>query len=489
MKRVANFNTSTFRYALFGFLFGCIFPIVGMMLIVWVNHLSFGLAALMEIQQSQKLLWIIDTAPLFLGLAFGVAGRREDSFIQIKTHLEQAVTERTAEMEGVNRDLEREIEDRRKYESQLKASAEELQLISEVARVISLEQDIEKLLPLITRMVSERFGYYHVGIFMLDGTRKYAVLKASNSEEGQRMLERGHRLEVGQVGIVGYVASTGLSRVASEVAEDAVFYNNPNLPETRAEISLPLLVRKQIIGVIDVQSKQTNAFSMERANTLAILADQIAIAIENSRLFRESQEALADAQEFSIQSSAQTWQRVARENHLGYLHTIQGEKKLTEPIEWEEAKQAVKNGEMVISVPEKGTTREAALAIPLRIHEKTIGVLDIRSMNPDRLWLKEEINVIQAIADRVGLALENAQLFEETTGRANRERIVSEITTRLRSTTDPEVMLQSALNDLKQALGANDIQIRPYSKAPVNKNPIPRPDPIKNTAPNHLEAG
>jgi putative methionine-R-sulfoxide reductase with GAF domain len=103
-----------------------------------------------------------------------------------------------------------------------------------------------------------------VGIFLLDEARKFAVLKASNSVEGQRMLERAHRLEVGQVGIVGNVAATGITRIASEVGEDAVYFNNPNLPETRSEIALPLRVRNQIIGVIDVQSKDPDAFSKER---------------------------------------------------------------------------------------------------------------------------------------------------------------------------------------------------------------------------------
>ncbi len=333
-----------------------------------------------------------------------------------------------------------------------------------------MEQDIDKLLPLITHLVSERFGFYHVGIFLLDDARKYAVLKASNSIEGQRMLEHGHRLEVGQVGIVGNVAATGISRIASEVGEDAVYINNPNLPDTRSEIALPLLLRKQIIGVVDAQSKQPNAFTQERANTLAILADQIAIAIENSRLFSETQQALNEAQTFSRQFSSQAWERVTREQQVGYLHTIQGDKKLIKPVDWEEAQQAIKNGEMVILHPDKEANREPALAIPLRIREQTIGVLDIRSTNPNRLWQKEEIDIIQAIADRVGLALENARLFEETTNRANRERAVTEITTRIRSTSDPEIMLQTALNELKRTLGASDIQIRPYYPPSAGQN-------------------
>jgi GAF domain-containing protein len=202
-------------------------------------------------------------------------------------------------------------------------------------------------------------GFYHVGIFLLDKDGKYAVLKASNTAEGQRMMDRGHRLEVGQVGIVGNVAASGIARIASEVGEDSVFFTNPNLPETRSEIALPLLVQKQIIGVVDVQSKEANAFNQERANALAILADLIAISIQNSRLFSETQRALTEAQIFSRQFSSQAWERVAKEQMIGYLHTMHGDQKLTEPIKWEEAQQAIKEGKMVVLSSDKENNRES----------------------------------------------------------------------------------------------------------------------------------
>jgi GAF domain-containing protein len=484
MKRSTFYNTSTFRYSLLGFLLGCLFPVVGMILYVWINRLMFGWPALIEIQRTQMLLWIIDTAPLFLGIALGVAGKREDSLIDIKVHLEQTIQERISELQSVNQELKGEVEGRQTDATQLKSAAEELQLISEVARVVSMEQDTDKLMPLVAKLLSERFGFYHVGIFLLDEARKYAVLKASNSVQGQNMLAHAHRLEVGQVGIVGNVAATGDLRIASEVGEDAVYFNNPNLPETRSEIALPLRVRNQIIGVIDAQSKEPNAFSQARANILVILADQIAIAIENSRLYSQTQRALAEAQAFSRQFSAQAWEKVTREQQIGYLRTAAGEKRLSDPIQWEEAQQAFKNGETVILPSDKKTNREAAMAIPLRVREQTIGVLDIRSTDPEKLWQKEEINIIQAIADRVGLALENARLFEETTGRANRERTISEITTHIRSSTDPEVMLQTALDELKQALGAGKVQIRPYNPTPAihtseNQSALKRQKPSK----------
>ena len=116
MKRTAIFSTSTFRYTVLGVLMGILFPILGMIFAVWVNHLPSGWADFIKMQQEEPLLWIIDTAPLFLGFAFGVAGMREDSLIQIKVRLEQTVSERTGELQRANQSLQKDNEERRQVE-------------------------------------------------------------------------------------------------------------------------------------------------------------------------------------------------------------------------------------------------------------------------------------------------------------------------------------------------------------------------------------
>jgi GAF domain-containing protein len=122
-----------------------------------------------------------------------------------------------------------------------------------------------------------------------------------------------------------------------------------------------------------------------------------------------------------------------------------------------EVQAALESGQMVTA------ENRPAISIPLKLRDEVIGVLDIRAGSADRQWNENELALIQAIAERVSLALENARLFEETTRRADRERTVSEITTHIRSTTDPQVMLHTALEELKRALGARDVRIHPYT--------------------------
>ncbi len=148
--------------------------------------------------------------------------------------LERRIAERTADVE-----LARLLSERR---------AQDLQAISEVSRTISTEQRLEILLPLVTRLVSEQFDFYHVGIFFVDATKQFAVLQAANSEGGKRMLDRGHRLEVGLTGIVGTVAENGKPRIALDVGSDATYFDNPDLPQTRSEMALPLNFRGETIG-------------------------------------------------------------------------------------------------------------------------------------------------------------------------------------------------------------------------------------------------
>jgi GAF domain-containing protein len=167
--------------------------------------------------------------------------------------------------------------------------ATQLATAAAVARDATAILDVDHLLDETMSLISKQFGFYHAGIFLLDERDEYAVLQAASSEGGRRMLERGHKLRVGEVGIVGYVASTGEPRVALDVGEDTAHFAHPDLPNTRSEMALPLKVQDRVIGVLDVQSTQEAAFSEDDVAVLQTMADQLATAIANARLFEQVQ--------------------------------------------------------------------------------------------------------------------------------------------------------------------------------------------------------
>jgi HAMP domain-containing protein len=218
--------------------------------------------------------------------------------------LEQTVEERTAALLSANEKNERR--------------AKQFESIAQVARTISSTRDLDVLLPQITGVISREFGFYHVGIFLLDAAKEYAVLSAANSPGGQVMLGRGHRLKVGEIGIVGYVTGAGEARVALDTGADAVFFNNP----TRSEIALPLRVGDEIIGSLDVQSTEPNIFSQEDINILSTLADQVSIAIQNAKQFEQTRKALSEAEALAKQFAQIGWQQFTKNKNLtGIRHT------------------------------------------------------------------------------------------------------------------------------------------------------------------------
>ncbi|MRS04860.1 GAF domain-containing protein, partial [bacterium] len=201
----------------------------------------------------------------------------------------------------------------------------QLQTVSDVARNIVSNRDLETLLTSVTTLINERFNFYHVGIFLIDAKGEFAVLRAANSAGGRKMLERQHKLQVGQTGIVGYVTLNGEPRIATDVGKDAVFFNNPDLPNTRSEMALPLKEGNRIIGALDVQSVEPNAFTTEDIELFSTLADQIAIAISNNQLYENTRVALDEAQNLHRRYLNQEWTRKTREpGNTSYKFTPEG---------------------------------------------------------------------------------------------------------------------------------------------------------------------
>jgi GAF domain-containing protein len=366
----------------------------------------------------------------------------------LRSTLEERVAQRAAELEAASRSIEKR--------------ARQFEAITQVLRAVSTLQNLDTLLPRITEVISEQFNFYHAGIFLLDNDREFAVLRAANSPGGRNMLLRGHKLKVGQTGIVGFVTATGQPRIALDVGVDAVFFNNPDLPKTRSEMALPLRYGGQIIGALDVQSTEPNAFEKDDLEALTALADQVAIAISNARTLEEARRSLEEAQSAIGTSTREVWQSIRPKSlGLGLQLKESSVTPLEKPMDDEHVRQAVERGEVVISKPENGPAR---IAIPIRLRGQVIGVMNLQTRRAEAL-IKDQVDIAAAIAERLSLALETATLIQAAQHRASIEHVTATISSRIGLSTRFETILQTAAQELSRALGGSDVlvQIEPVS--------------------------
>jgi GAF domain-containing protein len=396
----------------------------------------------------------ISIISLLLFLSAGVMRlllTRANNSIQRAKENEQAQIEANKELRNLQSSLEERVENRtrelQETSVQLDRRAKDFEAISDISRSMTSIREVEILLPTVARLISERFGFYHTGIFILDEANQYAMLRATNSPGGKRMMEREHKLKVEPGSLVGYASSRGLPRIALDVGEDAVFFNNPDLPDTRSEIALPLIVGNQTIGVLDVQSTESGAFTEQDVNILSTLANQVAIAIQNARFFDETRRALAESERIYQQFVEQGWQRITSEKpNLGYQYSGEGIKPLDAPLSGPKAQVA--------------SQTQADILIPIKLRGQSIGVLNIRSADAARKWDEDELALIQAAADRAALALENARLLEDSQRRASKERTISEFSARISAATDMDTILQTAVEEIGHAIGSSEVSIR-----------------------------
>lgn len=354
---------------------------------------------------------------------------------ELELSLEKRVAERTAELQNANQQIE--------------LRAAKLLTVSAISQSITadVEKKLSELLMEITQLISERTGYYHVGIFLLDENREYAILQAANSEGGQRMLARHHQLRVGGTGIVGYVSQGGRARIALDTGVDAVFFNNPDLPETRSEMALPLKVGSRVIGVLDVQSKQSTAFNEEDIAVLGTLANQVAIVIQNALIMENPDTAANKKRSSNVVLN--------RERQKGLSYFPDGTIAALELQESPTVTRALSTGETVVQEQSQSSNAASKLAVPVKLRDNVIGVIHVEASQNNRKWTDDEIALIQSVSERAALALENARLFEETEKLAEQERLVGQITSQIGASKNMENILHTTIQELGRTLGAS----------------------------------
>ncbi|MBI5823081.1 MAG: GAF domain-containing protein [Chloroflexi bacterium] len=334
----------------------------------------------------------------------------------------------------------------------LNKRATQLRTVADVGKIVVSFRELSELLQRTTYLIHENFGYYHAGIFLLDEHKEYAVFTATNSPGGQRMLERKHQLKIGETSIVGYTIENTKARIALDVGQDAVFFDNPDLPDTRSEIALPLVVGGQILGALDVQSTESQAFREEDISTLQILADQIAVAIQNAKLFEEVEKTLDAARIVYGEVSREAWSKILHNQpRIGYIATqpatIETHGEAVEPS----LAKAFETGDLILGAD--GLT----ISVPIKIRGQAIGAIRLKKSEIAEAWTQDETNLAIALSDQLSGALESARLYRESQQRAARESLVSDISARISGVSHMDSILRETVQELGQALGNTSV--------------------------------
>jgi GAF domain-containing protein len=297
---------------------------------------------------------------------------------------------------------------------------------AEITRVINALLEPQDLLQKVVDLLKERFDLYYAGVFLLDSTGEFAVLKAGTGDAGKRMIAEGHRLAVGGASMIGWTTANKQARIALDVGAEAVRFSNPHLPLTRSELALPMIVGDRILGALTVQSSLPEAFDQNDITILQGMADGLATALENARLYTQSQANLHDIQTLHHQYLVKAWKDItASEQELQY--TFENAEQLDPEI-------------------------SENVAVPITLRGQVIGQLQLEGQKAP--LSPEEMMYVEAITSEAAAALENVRLLGETQRLAEKERMVSEIAVKIRSSTNVDTVLQTTLQEAARALRA-----------------------------------
>lgn len=323
-----------------------------------------------------------------------------------------------ARLQELQSDLEKKVDERT---SQLKA-------INEVGRVATSILDPEELLKRVVNLITKEFGYYYSALYLIDNSGQLCNLKAATGEAGRLLIESKHQVEVNSTNIIGKSILTRRAQTSLEIGEKVLRLNNPLLPYTRSEISLPLLVGDLILGALDVHSTQEAAFSEHDIETLQNMASQVAISLDNARLFQETRQRLNELRNIQKQYLSEVW--IDTSLPQGGISLALGD------------------GSQV--------DQENLVEFPIALRDQIIGQLTLEG---EESLSAEDKSWIQAVTTQTALALENARLLEESQGAAIREKFVTEITNKIWASTSVDGVLQTTVRELGQILDATEATI------------------------------
>ncbi|MEW5957208.1 MAG: GAF domain-containing protein [Chloroflexota bacterium] len=333
--------------------------------------------------------------------------------------------------------------------------------------------DLSDLMRQVVTLTKETFNYYHVHIYLREG--ETLLMAEGYGQAGAEMKRQGHHiaLEAPQ-SLVAQAARERQVIIVENVRSDPTWLPNPLLPDTRAEMAVPVLLDDEVVGVLDVQSEKIGELTHEDEASLRLLANQIAIAVRNARAFAQTQEALYEAQRLQRVYTLEAWEQFRSSRTTTDFESRQPTVPPLKEVDTPEAVAALQQNQTITLIangqqkpdeapaetPAPPPQAKNALATPLKLRDEIIGVLGIHDDNPNRRWTEEEIALVEAVSEQMSLALDNARLFEHTQRDAWRNRIISETTAQVWASADIEEVMKAAVAQLGSKLNASEVVIR-----------------------------
>jgi len=376
-------------------------------------------------------------------------------------------------------------------------TALQFETAAEIARDISSSLNLDELLQKAVDLIRSRFNFYHAAIFLKDLPGEFVVIREATGEAGVQLKRAGHKLAVGSKSVVGVVSDQGELLVVNDTTRESAYYPNPLLPDTRSEAAIPLKVGDRILGVLDVQSNLPYAFSDDNLRILQILADQLAIAVINSELFAETQEHLAQHRLLhhitTTAASGTTLDEALQSAVNGLQVTLGGDRVSILLVDRErktlEVKAAVGYAEEILKLKipigngitgwsalhrrtlrvnnisqdtryiEGSPNTKSEMAIPLLYRSELLGVLNVESEQV-AAYAENDEELLGTLGGSLAAIIANARLLEQIRAQAERERVLFEISDKIRRTTDMQTILATTASELTRAVGATSARIK-----------------------------
>ncbi|MBZ0275912.1 MAG: GAF domain-containing protein, partial [Anaerolineae bacterium] len=351
-------------------------------------------------------------------------------------------------------------------ESRIAAQSRDIATTQQISHFAASQRDMQILLDRVVDLIVERFSHiYHAQIFLIDDVREYAVLRASTGSAGRELLSRGHKLGVGSVSVIGRVTEQGRIVVARDTTASDVHRRNEFLPDTRAELAIPLRLGDIIIGALDVQSRRPDVFEPDEISVLQTMADQIAVAIDNARLYQDTLRIREEIQQANREATLQAWREFMYEQRYRELSVDAGIATQTDLSHLR--RQAIQSGQIAIG---KATSRGTIpIAVPIRLRGSTLGAVEWElpagDLNESKLQLAQEL------ANRMAFGLDSTRLYEESQRATERERIVNNIAAKLTPQTEIEDILETAVREIGEALHLPHVSIRLHGEGNGHSHP------------------